>query len=227
MPPQAPLRIAHRGIPGRERENTLASFALALAEGANGIELDVHRTRDGIIVVHHDEALANGRVIAESALAELRTGASPQAIPTLSEVFALVRGTAELFVEIKGAGIEHQVADVLGGYAGPAAIHSFDHEAIRRLADARVPWRLGVLAEEGGQGAAELLTRSGALDFWPHAPLVTADVVRSVHAMAGRVIPWTVNAPERMCELAALSVDGICTDDVGALGAALAAASSG
>jgi glycerophosphoryl diester phosphodiesterase len=226
VPPHL-LRIAHRGVPPRERENTLASFALALAEGATGIELDVHQTRDGVIVVHHDEVLADGRAITDCALGELRRGAGPLEIPSLTEVFDLVRGTAELFVEIKGAGIEHQVAEVLGRYAGPAAIHSFDHAAIRRLADAQVRWRLGVLTEDGGDDPADLLRRHGALDYWPHEPLVDSAVIRSVHAMGGRVIPWTVNAPQRMRELAALAVDGICTDDARELCAALAAIESG
>ena len=52
--PDRPLRIAHRGMPRRLRENTLPSFAAALAAGADGIELDVHATSDGVVVVHHD-----------------------------------------------------------------------------------------------------------------------------------------------------------------------------
>jgi glycerophosphoryl diester phosphodiesterase len=206
--------VAHRGLPSREPENTLASFALALSEGAQGIELDVHVTRDDVVVVHHDPQLADGREIAALALAQIRGGSGPRDIPTLHEVLALVAGSAELFVEVKGAGIELKVAEALRGYAGSAALHSFDHAAIRRLADANVPWKRGILTEDYVADVPALLERHGATDYWPHHPLVTAAMTEAVHSCGGRVIPWTVNATSRMRELAALGVDGICTDDV-------------
>src|SRR5436309_983772 len=125
-----PLRIAHRGMPRRELENTLASFALALTEGAEGIELDVHATSDGTVVVHHDPTLRDGREIARTRISELRVSPGPHAVPTLAEVLSLVAGSAELFVEIKGQGIERLVLAALEGYEGAAAIHSFDHATI-------------------------------------------------------------------------------------------------
>ena len=143
-----PLRIAHRGMPRRERENTLPSFAAALAAGAQGIELDVHATADGVVVVHHDEATSDGVEIARAPWIDLspsrrRSGATE--IPTLASVCDLVAERAELFVEIKGEGIEEAVTAVLEGRSGTFAIHSFDHATIGRLARARVPYRLGLL----------------------------------------------------------------------------------
>ena len=212
-----PLHIAHRGMPRQARENTLASFALALAAEADGIELDVHATSDGIVVVHHDPELATGAVIAFTTLAELREQApnGPQ-IPTLAEVYALVKGRAELFVEIKGAGIEGLVVDALTGYDGPVAIHSFDHALIRRLADSQCPFRLGALFEDE-QDVVDLMKRTGALDIWPHHPLVTRTLVDEVHLAGGRVIPWTVNGANDVHRVTSLGVDGICTDDVSSL----------
>src|SRR3954470_12092221 len=101
MPPA--LRIAHRGMPLVAPENTLRSFAKAIDADADGIELDVHATSDGVIVVHHDPELPGGMVIRETPYADLYRE-MPE-LPTLQSVCALVDGRAELFVEIKGAGI--------------------------------------------------------------------------------------------------------------------------
>jgi len=211
-----PLPIAHRGMPRLARENTLASFALALESGAEGIELDVHATRDGVVVVHHDPALRGGQVIADESLSVLRdaAGTAGTELPTLSEVCELVRGTAELFVEIKGAGIERLVLDVMRGHEGPFAIHSFDHQLIARIHALDDTLRLGVLFEEPVDDVHALMRATGATDVWPHAPLITASLVDAVHASAGRVIAWTVNDVPTAQRLASLGVDGLCGDDV-------------
>jgi glycerophosphoryl diester phosphodiesterase len=213
-----PLRIAHRGMPRQARENTLASFALALAAGADGIELDVHATSDGVVVVHHDAELADGVAIRRSSHAEIREQLSEgEQIPTLRDVCALVKGRAELFVEIKGEGIEQLVVRALEGYSGAVAIHSFDHGLIQRLADAASPFRLGILLEEPVSDVRATMERAGALDLWPHHPLVTSALVSDVHRFDGRVIAWTVNDPRDVLRVTALGVDGICTDDVTAI----------
>lgn len=206
-----PLRIAHRGMPRLARENTIASFELALDAGAEGIELDVHATQDGIVVVHHDPTLPAGLAICDldhgAFLAE-----APYA-PTLRDVCRAVGGRAELFVEIKGAGIEQLVAEVLSHHVGTCAIHSFDHDAISRLRESGTTLRLGVLYDREEDGIA-LMDRCGATDLWPHFPLVTGDLVAGVHARWGRVIPWTVNAADEVSRLTAIGADGLCTDDV-------------
>jgi Glycerophosphoryl diester phosphodiesterase len=208
----APLRIAHRGMPRLEKENTLASFARALECGAEGIELDVHATKDDVIVVHHDPEHSGGIPIRELSAADLVR--EMRDIPTLASVCALVRGRAELFVEIKGAGIEEVVQRTLAGYPGVAAIHSFDHELIRRLSRHGSERRLGVLVEDASSDPMEVMARCGADDLWPHHSMVTAILVDAVHHADGRVIPWTVNELPDIQRLTAIAVDGICTDDV-------------
>ncbi len=204
-------------MPRQARENTLASFALALAAGADGIELDVHATADGVVVVHHDPDLSTGATIALTSLAELRDHSPYGAqIPTLREVCALVKNRAELFVEIKGAGIEAFVVEALQLYDGRVALHSFDHDMLRRLKDGHTAFRLGALFEKVLDVRA-LMEHTGALDIWPHHPLVTGALVNEVHAAGGRVIPWTVNGARDVARVTALGVDGICTDDVSAL----------
>lgn len=203
-----PIRVAHRGMPRQARENTLASFAMALEAGADGIELDVHATLDGVVVVHHDGALADGRAIASHRAAEL-------GLPTLADVFDLVQGRAELFVEIKGEAVEMHVAAELDRYNGDAAIHSFDHALIERLHHAETSHRLGVLLDRGSRDdPVALMAKCGAADVWPHHSLASEGLVERVHGGGGRVIVWTVNDPATGAVLAARGVDGICTDDV-------------
>ena len=218
MPGPRPLRIAHRGMPRAARENTLRSFGLALAAGADGVELDVHATADGIVVVHHDPVLEDGRLVSElSHDALLRATLASREIPTLGAVCELVRGRAELFVEIKGGGIERLVTGALAGYEGVAAIHSVDHALIQRLARGGTARRLGVLFEDATGDPLTLMATHGAQDLWPHHELVTRALVDDVHSIGGRVIPWTVNDPADAKRLTALGVDAICTDDVSML----------
>ncbi len=205
-------------MPRQARENTLASFALALAAGADGIELDVHATADGIVVVHHDAEIDGGVPIGALCHADLRERRSGgEHIPTLRDVCALVKGRAELFVEIKGDGIEHLVAAALEAYSGAVAIHSFDLALIRRLAASGSHFRRGLLIEAHASDARALMERAGALDLWPHHPLVTRTLVDEIHELGGRVIPWTVNEAPDVARVTAARVDGICTDDVTSL----------
>ena len=206
-----PLKIAHRGMPRLARENTIPSFTLALEADADGIELDVHASRDGVVVVHHDPVLAGGLAIADATLAEVRTGTD---IPTLEDVCDLVRGRAELFVEVKGAGIEQLVLNAMHGYEGRYAIHSFDHQLIARIHAMEPSIRLGVLFEEAPRDVAALMVSTGALDVWPHTSFVTQRLADEIHAAGGRAITWTVNETGLAARLASLGMDGLCGDDV-------------
>lgn len=212
----SPLRIAHRGMPRLVRENTLPSFQRAIDAGADGIELDVHATADGVVVVHHDAVLKEGPAIAALTLTELHAyDAAPGIpIPTLREVCNLVSDWVMLFVEIKGAGIEGAVLETLTGYGGEVAIHSFDHAMIERISQLEPDQRLGILFDEAPEAITDSMVAAGALDVWLHWPLVTVSLVSEVHDAGGRVIPWTVNDQARARALAALGVDALCGDDV-------------
>ena len=206
-------------MPRRERENTLPSFEAALCAGADGIELDVHATADGVVVVHHDAQLQGGVSISRASWRELRSAADAHVeIPTLASVCELVGERAELFVEIKGAEIERQVVSVLRGHRGRSAIHSFDHAAIARLARLDGSLRLGLLFEERVPDVAAMLAAHGARDAWPHHSVVDGALLEAVHGIGGRVIAWTVNDRREIARLSALGVDGLCTDDVALVG---------
>jgi len=205
-------------MPRRERENTLPSFIAALEAGAQGIELDVHATADGVVVVHHDPVTRAGVEIVATRWTDLNPvdgapeGVAP--IPTLASVCDVVGQRAELFVEIKGEGIEEAVTATLAGRSGTYAIHSFDHATIGRLARARVPYRLGLLFGDSVDDAVERMAEYGATDAWPHRSLIDRPLVERIQRSGGRVIAWTVNSVSDARRLADSGVDGICTDDV-------------
>src|SRR5207237_3843916 len=96
------LVIAHRGASAREWENSLAAFRAAAALGADAVELDVHATADGVIVVHHDEAIAGQRIarMTGKQLTALRL-ANGEPVPTLGDVLGLLGSALQAFVEVK------------------------------------------------------------------------------------------------------------------------------
>lgn len=219
------MLIGHRGAPRERPENTLPSFLRALELGADGIELDVHTTADGVVVVHHDEVpratppsgrLAGKRIDALT-FDELQ-GFSVRGlalIPTLAEVLAAMRGRVDVFVELKGHDVEGPTVDVIRASAHPerCAVHSFDHEAVRRARALAPELRGGILFDRSITDVGRAMREAGgALDVWPQWELIDAALVRAVHDAGGRVIAWTVNRPERAAALAALGVDGLCTD---------------
>ncbi|GMV08293.1 MAG: glycerophosphoryl diester phosphodiesterase [Gemmatimonadota bacterium] len=214
--------IAHRGMPRQAPENTLAGFALAIEAHADGIELDVHATRDGVVVVHHDPSLPRpvsapagetGRAIASVTLAELRVAiAGVVEVPTLEETLALVAGRATVYVEIKAAGIESLVVDCLRRYGGSCAVHSFDHRVSSRVHELNPALPTGVLSASYLLEPERALRVAGGRDFWQWWEMIDAPLVERVHHAGGRVVAWTVNAPEHVVRLEALGVDAICTD---------------
>src|SRR5688500_8475668 len=154
-----PEVIAHRGIRDRYPENSLPAFEAALDAGADAIELDVHATRDGTIVVHHDPLLPAavdspiaGRAIASIALADLDNFeiAPGVGLPTLEEVLQAIGARAAVYIEIKARDIEVGVAAVMSGVPAAGARcadQSLDPRAATTSAPLAPPaprWRLEV-----------------------------------------------------------------------------------
>jgi glycerophosphoryl diester phosphodiesterase len=215
-------RIGHRGAKREHQENTIAAFKTAFARGADAVELDVHGTRDGAVVVHHDPTLGpnhgeiSGRAIAEldwPTVARSSTAAATR-IPTLSDVFAVVPSAGTVYVEIKGHGIESLVRDVVSAAKVRCAVHSFDHDAIRTMRQIAPQIPRGILYDHRPANVEADMKSTGARDVWPNWKLIDRPLVERVHAAGGRVIAWTVNDVEAAKALATLGVDGLCTDDV-------------
>jgi glycerophosphoryl diester phosphodiesterase len=229
-----PEIIAHRGTPREHPENSLPGFARALALGVDGIELDVQLTGDRVPVVHHDAVLGrpgvggplDGRAIAELTRAALRTHelAPGVGVPTLHEVLDLVGDRATLYVEVKAANAASAVARVLAGAGARAPVHAFDHRVPRAVRALAPDTPIGLLAASYLLDTGAVLQSAGARDWWPHREMVDADLVGSVHAAGGRVIVWTVNDPAEAVALAAIGVDGLCSDVPEVVAAALATA---
>jgi glycerophosphoryl diester phosphodiesterase len=218
-----PELIGHRGAPREQPENSLPAILRALELGADAVELDVHATRDGVVVVHHEPAPkrpgAGGersRPIAERTRAELAAFklADGIGIPTLAEVLVAVGERATVYVEIKGRGIERATLDCIRDAGTRCAVHAFDHRVSR---DARalapgVP--TGILSVSYVLQPAAELARAGARDYWQEWSLIDDALVREIHGAGGRVIAWTVNRATDAERLLAMGVDGICTDAI-------------
>lgn len=210
--------IAHRGASRAEVENTLAAFERAASMGADAIELDVRRTADGHLVVHHDATLPDGRVIVHTRAADL-----PPHVPSLDDALDAGAGVA-VNVEIKNDprepdhdptdGVAADVAEVL--IARPPLLRwivsSFRWETIERFQAAAPGVRTAFLCITVDR---ELLARVAAASITaihPWEQAVTADVVRAAHSLGLAVNVWTVDDPQRIAEMVAWGVDGVCTN---------------
>ncbi|MEX2152870.1 MAG: glycerophosphodiester phosphodiesterase [Gemmatimonadaceae bacterium] len=212
-------RVAHRGAPRERLENTLPGFLVALERGADAIELDVHLTKDGVVAVHHDD-FTSRYPIAETSWGELASldlgqGAT---IPRLDDVLAAIGDRATVYIELKGRGIEGAVIDVARAHGRQYALHSFDHDAMARVANRAPDIARGVLLDRGIPGPVEVMRgavdRIRPRDVWPHWSLVDAAFMDAARKLGTRVIAWTVNSTETARELQAFGVAGVCTDDV-------------
>ena len=216
-------RIGHRGAPRRYLENTTPAFAEALRLGAHAVELDVHVTADGKVVVHHDPVLsarvtptafvrkAIGSITAAEILS-IDLGAGSR-IPLLADILRLMRGRGTTYVEVKAGDIQ-AVVDVIDASGATCAIHSFDHDAVAAALAAAPHIPRGVLFDHWPSSPQAVVERTKARDVWPKNSLVTRDRIAELHALGCRVIVWTVNDAGRMRDLAAWGVDGICSDDL-------------
>jgi glycerophosphoryl diester phosphodiesterase len=207
-------------------ENTMPSFRRAVELGADAIELDVHVTRDGVPVVHHDPDLGAkvsppgfaGRALADlnaEEVASIRLSSGDQ-IPLLREVLEELTPRVRIYVEIKRGSVPATV-EVVAPYRDSIAVHSFDHDAIEQLSRIAPDLARGVLIEHRSDDVAQIVRRTGARDLWPARKLVDATLIELSRSLGLRVIPWTVNETSACRRLIELGVAGICTNDLPAL----------
>lgn len=227
-----PEIIAHRGAPREALENTLPAFRLALAQGADGIELDVHASRDGVIVVHHDPALrtmdARGAVaLHEIASLDANTiAATPLAgghgAPTLDDVLDLVGPRATVYIEVKAFGVEDALEATLARHPGVrVAVHAFDHRIPVAARQRRPTLAIGLLSTSYPLDLPGFIGAAQCEAFWQHAPLIDRPLVQRAHDLGARVVAWTVNDVGQARTLVDLGVDALCTDTPGLLRSAL------
>jgi glycerophosphoryl diester phosphodiesterase len=234
---------AHRGGAGLAPENTLAAFRKGLELGVDALEMDLHVSRDGELIVIHDETLdrtTDGRGhIADFTLEELKrrdAGAkfSPafrgERIPTLREVIALVKASGDarirLDLEIKfGEGqegkpedFEERVLEVLrqSGFVERVNVISFHHPSLVKMKALEPKIRTGLLA--GGRqppGDPVALLRRYRADYYsPGFRLVTSEAVAALHRAGIPIVPWTVNEEGEMRRLMALGIGAFPGDGI-------------
>ena len=220
-----PRVLAHRGASGYRQENTLPAFREAIARGCDGIELDLHTTGSGDLVVIHDPVLPSLGSIAELSLAAVRAISLPDGsrIPTLGEALETIAKAAarenrqqpvEVWVEIKGLpqSADPALLDQLSraGSLIAAAVHSFDHRIVARLGKRMPELRRGILSASYPLDPVGQLKDAGSSALWQEWHLIDAEMVKQVHRAGGEVIAWTVNDSAAATELARLGVDALC-----------------
>jgi glycerophosphoryl diester phosphodiesterase len=235
----APMEIlGHRGRPTPDTpENTAASIGAALDEGADGVEVDVRLTADGVAVCCHDAGLqrvagvARGvRTLTSAELGAVRVGGHPMA--TLAEALKAMRGAGRLVLDLKpeqrGRALLSAVADALATTDVPApsiVLSSFDDSVLAACA-ATAPYLERAVILTGAEPFSQVLSRAVARgDSALHVPARTVfgapELVGAAHRQGLAVRVWTVNRPVDARLLRLLDVDALITDVPGELRAAL------
>jgi len=217
---------------GHAPENTFAAFELALTQGADVIELDVHPSSDNQCVVIHDETLertTNGHgIVSETTLAELKrldAGSwhgpefAGQEIPTLDEVLAWARGRCVLDIEIKAdpvpyAGIEPRVVDLIRHHnmQDDVIVISFDHRVVKRVKEIAPEIATGILYNCRPIDPLALAWAASANAIMPTCDFCDAETIERAHAAGMSVNSWATSDPAVIARLASLGVDSICSN---------------
>jgi glycerophosphoryl diester phosphodiesterase len=217
------LVIAHRGASADFAENTLDAFLGAKDQGADGVELDVRRTVDGLLAVHHDDTLADGRVIVDTPFEAL-----PPTVPDLRGALDACAPLRVVNVEIKNwpedrdfdptERVAEAVVELLtergeldDGRVLVSSFHLATIDRVHELAPSLATgWLLGLV-----EGVHDLIARAadrGHVAVHPHHAFVNEDLVRIAQDAGVAVNAWTCDEPERIRWLAELGVDAVITN---------------
>ncbi|OII59771.1 glycerophosphodiester phosphodiesterase family protein [Streptomyces sp. CC77] len=213
-----PLIIGHRGLMGVEPENTLRSFVRAERAGVDAVELDLHLSKDGVLVVMHDadvDRTTDGTgPVAEKTAAELRAldAGCGERVPLFEEVLDAVRVPVQ--AEIKDAAAARALAAVLlrRDLLGRVEVSSFHDEALTAIAALAPGVRTVLIAERWGPGIVDRALAVGACGLALGIRRITLEVAEQARAADLRVIGWVVNTPQHVRLAEALSLDAATTD---------------
>ena len=219
------LKIAHRGAKGYEPENTLRAFQKALDLNADGIELDVHISSDGHIIVIHDETIdrtTNGKGLVNTlSLPELKSFLieGRLEIPTLIEVFNLIDKKCLINIELKGAGTVTKVVALIEEYISNKnwnyehfIISGFDWNMLEEIHNLNPNIVIGVLTEEDLDSALAFAEIIKAKAIHPDYQLLNDKNTQEIQEKGFLVLPWTVNTIEGIQKIKSYNVDGIISD---------------
>lgn len=226
---------AHRGASGTHPENTMIAFQQALKDGADGIEMDVHLTKDGVPVVIHDETVdrttdGNGFVkdFTLGSLKRLSAGSwksgqfKQETIPTLKEFLDWLCETDLLLnIELKNnifpyKGMEKVVLDMVmaRGLLDRTIFSSFNHGSLLKIHRLNTDAEIAPLfAKPLSFSPRDYCRQLGAKGIHPNFRHVTAQLIDECHDAGLEVRPYTVNLPHFMHRLMTWDVDALITDN--------------
>ncbi|MEU7176769.1 MULTISPECIES: glycerophosphodiester phosphodiesterase [Streptomyces] len=212
------LTIGHRGVMGVEPENTLRSFVRAEREGLDVIELDLHLSKDGALVVMHDaevDRTTDGSgPIAEHTLAELREldAGRGERIPVFEEVLDAVG--APLQAEIKDVAAARALAEVMRSrdLTGRIEVISFHDEALAAIRALLPGVRTTLVASRYGKEVVDRARAVGAHRLSLNIRRLTLELVERAHTAQLTVLGWTVNTHDHLRLARGLGLDGVVTD---------------
>lgn len=224
---------AHRGSRGTHPENTMAAFVEAERVGADGIEFDVHLTKDGELVIIHDETLNRTTTLTgfvkDYTAAELRKADaglkfspafSGEGIPFLSDVFEWASENKLIMnVELKNdklhyPAIEQKVISLIRHYhlESRVVLSSFNHSSIAEVKRIAPDIERALLFEGLPVDIVKILTEKKEAGFHPDAPSLTKELNKQAQELGYVVRPWVANSKEWILRLAEFGVDVIMTD---------------
>jgi len=228
--------VGHRGNPAEHPENTLASFRSAIELGVDMIECDVHMSRDGHLVVIHDETVdrtTNGHgAVRDLALDQLRAldAGRGERLPLLEEVVELAKGRLGLIVETKQypvpyEGLEEKLVQLLraAGTVEETTVISFFHPTIKRLKELEPGLSGGILLipDSRPQDPVAQLRAADADIYSPYFAAMDPALVEEVHAAGGVVSVWTVDDEAGVMWCKACRPDAVATNRPRVIGPAL------
>jgi len=213
------LKIGHRGAKGYEPENTLISFEKAIDLKVDGIELDVHLSLDGVLMVIHDETI--DRTTDRKGFVNLFTALELKKykIPTLIEVLDLVNQKCFINIELKGIGTAKPVVDLITHYISEKnwnyndfLASSFDWKMLEEVQMLNPKIQIGVLTEESVDEALAFVKKIKAFSIHPDYVLLSKENVALMQENGFEVYPWTVNSKEDIQKIKSFNVNGIISD---------------
>lgn len=212
--------VGHRGVAGYAPENTLRAFEYAIELGCDRTELDVHLSKDGEVIVIHDDNVSRvtdgtGKV-ADLSLAELKRLRCPegQEIPTLQEVINITKGKIGLQIELKAKGTPEPVCSLLrkNEIEEDTLVISFRAKLLRKIKQLNSKLQVGLLFHSAPSKLWDLVEDIPCDAIAPKHSAVTSELVDKAHRLGKRVFAYGVNEKDVFERLSALGVDEIGTD---------------
>ena len=213
------LKIGHRGAKGYVAENTLASFQKAIDLQVDGIELDVHVSRDGEIMVIHDETI--DRTTSGKGFVKNLSSNELQfyGIPTLREVLDLINNNLLVNIELKSDHSVEKVIEIINFYCSEKnwninnfIISSFNWELLLKVKSLHKNIKIGVLTEDNIESAIDFAVANQAFSINPYFKLLNSENVELMHKEKIQIHTWTVNSLEDLTFVKKLKVDAIISD---------------